>query len=277
MLLPILVSISLMWLLAASIIDLKTKEVPDWLSYSLILISLSIQAVYSVIVNNPKFIFLGLVGLVIGTLLGSLMYYTKQWGGGDAKLLMGISLIYFNYPSSSIANIPFLLLILLNIIFVGTVYSLIWSLYLFIRNRKECSKKLKELRQKSKKIRNALCVVTILVALSVVMIDPSPITIPLILAPLLLYYLIISIKSVEAVAFYKTIPLSKLTEGDWITKDISIHNKIVYNSSSPGVTKEQINILRQHKLKEILIKEGIPFVPVFFLALVVSLIIGSIL
>lgn len=275
MFLLILVSISLLWLLVASIIDGKTKEVPDWLSYSLIAISLGIEVIYSVITNNPNIILLGLLGLALGLVLGSLMYYTKQWGGGDAKLLIGITIIYIHYPSP--LQIHFLALIFFNIILVGAIYSLAWCLSLFIKHRKECTQKAKQLLKESKNIRNTVVAITILSAIVIIPLDFSLKNIPFILAPLIFYGLFIMVKSVEAVVFYKKIPVNKLTEGDWITKDIIIQNKVLYKSSSPGVTREQIKILKQHNIKEVPIKEGIPFVPVFFLAVVLSLIVGSIL
>ena len=70
--------------------------------------------------------------------------------------------------------------------------------------------------------------------------------------------------------------VNKLTEGDWILNDIFYKGKKIYSRKSPGVTKEQIKLFIKYKMKEVLIREGIPFVPAIFLAVVFSLIFGNI-
>tara|TARA_Y100000310_G_scaffold345600_2_gene467108 strand:+ start:6316 stop:7179 length:864 start_codon:yes stop_codon:yes gene_type:complete len=278
----LLIIISLIWVLAASISDIKTKEVPDWLSYSLILIALTIKGIHSIVFKDLNFFFLGLLGLAIALALGSMMYYTKQWGGGDAKLLMGLSIIYIEYPKSLLnyftpsLDIPFLLILILNLIIVGTLYSLIWTIYLFLKNKNQCNKKLKELTKETKKLRNLSLISAAAIAILSIFLMPVFATIPLIIAPILFYYLLLFIKTVEKTTFLKTISTKNLTEGDWITKDIVIDNKTIYKKSSPGVNKKQIEIIKKH-LKEVPVKEGIPFVPPFLFAIIVSLIYGNLL
>ena len=169
-----------------------------------------------------------------------------------------------------------LLIILLNIILVGTFYSLIWTLFLFIKHSKKCKKQAKELINKSKPVQLTAILTTLTLAIISIILTPIPAAIPLIIAPILFYYLFITIKTVELVTFEKTIPSKNLTEGDWISKDIIINNKVVYKKSSPGVSKKQIELIKQH-LKQVPIKEGIPFIPTFLFAIIVSLIYGNVL
>ena len=79
-----LIIIALFYVFIAMLFDIKTKEVPDWLSYSLIIISLGIEGIYSLFTKNYWIIIYGLIGASICFLFGCLMYYTKQWGGGDS-------------------------------------------------------------------------------------------------------------------------------------------------------------------------------------------------
>ena len=75
-----------------------------------------------------------------------------------------------------------------------------------------------------------------------------------------------------------TYPLNanKLTEGDWITNDVYYKNKKIYSMKSPGVTKEQIALFKKYKINEVIVREGIPFVPAIFLGILFSLIFGNI-
>ena len=71
----------------------------------------------------------------------------------------------------------------------------------------------------------------------------------------------------------------QLTEGDWIVKEIKIGGKYITGPKDLGIEKKQINKLislyKKKKVNKILIKEGIPFVPSFFIAYVVTLIFGN--
>jgi len=90
-------------------------------------------------------------------------------------------------------------------------------------------------------------------------------------------FLVLLIKAIEKVHLCKTIPVSKLTEGDWITKDIYINKKLIYKKSSPGIEKEQIALLKKYQIKTVPIKEGIPFVPAFLIGFILTFFIPNLL
>ena len=77
----------------------------------------------------------------------------------------------------------------------------------------------------------------------------------------------------------KYVKPQQLTEGDWIAKDIKIDGKYITGPKDLGIEKKKINKLialyNKRKVKKILIKEGIPFVPSFFVAYVITLIYGN--
>ena len=58
----ILIITGLIGLIIASITDIKTREVPDWLSYSLIIIGLTIRLFYSLAYQEWLFLIQGLIG-----------------------------------------------------------------------------------------------------------------------------------------------------------------------------------------------------------------------
>ena len=79
----------------ASIFDLKTREVPDTLSYIFILGVLGISLLYSAYTSSLFFVY-GLLGGAIFFLFGYILYITKQMGGADVKLLTGLGIVFAN-------------------------------------------------------------------------------------------------------------------------------------------------------------------------------------
>ena len=73
------------------------------------------------------------------------------------------------------------------------------------------------------------------------------------------------------------IKIRELTEGDWILHDVFHNKNKIYSKNSPGVTKKQIELFKKYKIKEVIVREGIPFVPAIFLGVLFSLIFGSLI
>ncbi|MBT7237716.1 prepilin peptidase [Candidatus Woesearchaeota archaeon] len=282
----IIIILVLIILIFASIIDIKTKEVPDWLSFSLIAIGLAIFIFKSIQQNSFSPILNSLLGGIVLFAIGAAMYYTKQWGGGDAKLLIGLGIILNQYPTKLLnifspnLNFYFPLILFANILLFGAMYGLIISIFLMIKKRKEFSKKFQTMYIKTKKIRNTLLLLAgILVLFNLLTSNPQPIKYLIYFSaifPLLFFYLLISIKSIESISMEKTILTSKLVEGDWINEEVKINGKLIYSPKSLGVNKEQIELIRKHK-KNIKVKEGIAFIPSFLIGTIISLIFGNII
>ena len=281
----IIAIVALIWLIAASISDLKTKEVPNWLNFSLIAIAFGIFTFKSLEQGSFKPLIGSLTGFGIFFIIGSLMYYSKQWGGGDAKLLYGLGALLHEYPAELTKlfnpnlNIPFLAIIFLNLIIIGSLYGLVVGLILIIKNRKKFVKQFKKLNSKIKTITTTLATILFLILIIDFLFIQDTITrILLALAgifPLIFIYLYISAKAIEDIHMYRKIKTEKLVEGDWIVEAIKVNNKLHYNpKKSLGVTKKQIEIIKKHK-KEVIVKEGIAFVPPFLLATIISLIFGN--
>ena len=95
----VLIGISLVWLFLAAVIDIRFHEVPNLLTYSLIVFGLGLRLLSSLITQEWAFFIYGLIGFGAMYLVGTLFYYTQQWGGGDAKLLMGLGAAFGSAPS----------------------------------------------------------------------------------------------------------------------------------------------------------------------------------
>jgi prepilin signal peptidase PulO-like enzyme (type II secretory pathway) len=85
------------------------------------------------------------------------------------------------------------------------------------------------------------------------------------------FYLWIFTKVVEESSMIKEIPVGKLTEGDWILKDVVVRGKKICGPKDLGISLEQISELKKLKVKRVLVKEGLPFVPSFLVAFVITL------
>lgn len=276
----ILSVIGLLALFVASITDLNKKEVPDWLSFSMIGSALGIRLVYSVSSSDYWYFIYGLLGFGIMLSLGLLLYYGRLWGGGDAKLLMGLGALFATKPFFIDADYPFLAILLLNIIIVGSLYSLVYAFILFFRNVRRT---LSELKCQSARMRMARIIyfAASLVSLGIFFFAGNRFfkSLSLSLAVFFMVYihLIIFIRAVEKVGMYKMVPVSQLAEGDWVAEDIKVHGKLVCSRKSLGIENRQIHALRKSGIKRVLVKEGVAFVPSFFIGLVATLVFGSFL
>lgn len=264
----LLVILAFLGLSIASIVDVKTREIPNWLNFSMIAVALSIRLMHSILTTEWFYFLYGLVGFASMFLLGNLMYYTKQWGGGDSKLLFALGAIFATKPYFvKDFPVPFLAVIFLGIIVVGFFYSFIYSIILAFKNKTKFLKEIKDLIHNYRKIRLLSTTIAILIAISSLFVQFYLRPLTLSLAAILIFsvYWIIFAKAVESACLTKSIPISKLTEGEWIV-DEKIRKK--FKISKLGIEKKQIEELKKAKIKEILIKEGIPFAPSFLIALI---------
>jgi len=277
--------ILIIYLIIASITDIKTREVPDWLSYSLIITAFAIKGIHSILSKDPSYFLYGLLGFGIFFLIGNLMYYTKQWGGGDAKLLMGMGIILITYPETLIKyfnpslKVPFLLSLIINIFIVGALYSIILSIIFAIKNKKEFKEKFKITFNLPKiKLMRIVVPLTslILIILTLIIVKDNIIKLTLMslfVFAVLILYLLIFIKAVEKTCMFKKIKVKNLREGDWITKEI----KNIYSPKSLGVTNKQIELIQKTNIKEVIVKDGLPFVPPILIGTIISLIFGNLI
>ncbi|MCK5283400.1 MAG: prepilin peptidase [Nanoarchaeota archaeon] len=277
-------SIAFFYLLTGSISDIKTREVADWSNYGLIAIGIASNLIFSLVSNNWNFILNSLMGFGVFLLLALIMFYTGQWGGGDSKMLMGLGALYglgLRWEQSS-----FLVSFLLNTLIAGAVYGIIWSIVLAIKNRKKFLKEHIKITS-NKNIKTTRKIFILLFAISIILFFAIN---DLLLRSMILsltamifftFYLWILIKAVEKSCMHKLVKPDKLTEGDWIVKDIKYKGKYIAGPKDLGIEKKQIaklkKLYREKKIKNVLIKEGIPFVPSFFLGWLMTLAFGNIL
>ena len=279
----VLFSIAFIALVIGSITDIKTREVPDWINFGLIFSGLGIRALYSVITFDWMYLAYGVIGLLVFVAIAYIMFYTGQWGGGDSKMLMGLGAL-IGLPLA-LKPFPLLAVLFINIFIAGSIYGLLYSIGLAVRNRKKFVKAFLKIMHNEKiiKLRKIILIVFVVLLLLILFLAKNPILqwalIAFVFIAYLGFYLIFFIKAIELSSMFSYVDPSRLTEGDWIAKDYKVDGKKICSPKDLGISKKQIRKLislrKKGKIKKIKIKEGIPFVPSFLIAFVISLVWGA--
>ncbi len=277
----IIMSVVLAALFLGSITDFKKREVPDWISYSMIAVGFGLRLIFSVVYNDWLYLLYGAIGFGVFLGIAYAMFYSGQWGGGDSKVLMGLGALL----GLSISWHATLVSFVVNLLFIGAAYGVIFIIITAIIKKKMFIYGYKKMAH-DKKVLNtnkALVIVCIALFLAILLIKDSAVRLPLLVLLLIFFitfYVWFFTKIVETYCLQKYVLPEQLTEGDWIIKEIKIEGKYICGPKDLGIEKKQIRKLMQlkakGKIRKVLIKEGVPFVPSFFIAYVVTLIFGNI-
>ena len=276
----LLIIVSLIALIFSSITDLRTKEVPDWLSHGLISAALAIRLLHAVIFQEPSYFIFGLLGFIIMFIIGNIFYHTKQLGGGDAKLAMGLGAAFATSPFYISTGIPFLIILFGYIMVIGAIYGVIWAIYLITKDFKNFKSEVKKLtKTRYMKIFKIIALIIAGVFLAIIFFvlsyPSSKILMAAITIVTLIYpYIFMAAKAIENIHFYKTIIIENLVEGDWIAENVKKNNKIIIPKKTM-ITKKDLQKLKQNNIRQVVIKDGIPFVPPFLIGTVLALIFGN--
>jgi len=260
----VLITLTLIVLLVASYSDIRTREVPDWLNYGFLFAALGTRFIFS-IENNWQIILSGLLGFAICFALAHLFYYTKQWGGGDSKLLMGMgAVIGVSYPLNleSFSLLWFLAALLL----LGAVYGIFWMSYLAIKKRNQFLLKFKEAIKNYKRTHLSIALISLTFLILSLFYSSLWYFVPF---PLGTFYLFLFVNSVEKSCFLVKVKPDKLTEGDWLAESVYWRGKLLVNKKT--LDRTSLDKIKKHGIKLVTIKEGIPFVPSFLFAYIVIL------
>ncbi len=256
--------LAFIWIIFAVFQDSKTREISNWLNFSLIAFVLAYRIFYSIYFNNVSFFLFGLGGVSLFVFMGYISYYGKLFAGGDAKLLMGLGgiLPYQNLMDYLYIGMGFIFLLFL----VGAIYTLIYSGFLVAINWKKFVREFKKLISKSK-IYFYFSVLIFLTLIFLIFNFQNSLFIFSFLILSLMHPLYIYSKAIEISCMIKLTSPNKLTEGDWLEKDVKIGNKFI-KKSVHGLSKKDIEFLKKTK-KKVWIKNGIPFSPAFLIAFLI--------
>lgn len=266
--------IALALLAAGTYTDIKTREVPDWVNFSGIIAGVVVRLLWSIDTSDWRVFGWGALGFIVFFALAIIMYYAGQWGGGDSKLLMAMgALLGFEFSLKSL-GLSFLVWILL----AGAGYGLVWSIMLAVRNWKGFCSSCSSLSRSLRKFHIPVWIVFVVGIAFAIATDDSLLRIVMLVIAIVspvLFYMSIAVKAVENCCMCKMLPVGMLTEGDWIAKPVRVKGRQICGPKDLGVTREKIQELKRLKIKQVLVKEGIPFVPSFLIAFLLALWLGN--
>lgn len=258
-----LIVLGFIWIIFAVAQDLKKREIANWLNFSLIIFALTFRFFYSFFGNEGyNFFYQGLIGFGAFFIIGNLLYYGKVFAGGDAKLMIALGAI-IPFSGNFLININSAVMFLASFLIAGALYGIIFSLILGIKNKKVFTKEFSKQFSKNKKY------FYISLSLGILLIVFAFFDRALFYMAMLVFispYVYISAKAIDESCMIKRVDTKNITEGDWLYKDIKI-GKTLIKASWDGLNKEDIILLRKKK-KEVLIRQGIPFSPVFLISYV---------
>lgn len=256
--------LALIWIIFATVQDLKIREIANWLNFSLIIFALGFRFFYSLFVSDSfVFFYQGLIGLLIFFFIGNMLYYGRMFAGGDAKLMIALGAI-LPFSVNFLDNLKLFASFLLIFLFIAAFYSLSFSLVLALKNFKSFQKEFKRLVNKYKgKVYSVMLLGFVLMAFGLFEVLFFGLGILIFILP----YFYIYAKAVDETSMIKKISTGKLVEGDWLYKDLRMGGKTI-KAKWEGLKKEEIARIKK-KYKTILVRQGIPFAPVFLISFLI--------
>ena len=256
--------LALVWIIFATVQDIRKREIANWLSLSLIIFALGFRFFYSLFSDMGfNFFYQGLIGFGIFLILGNLLYYGKMFAGGDAKLMIALGAVL---PFSVIFNDNLKIFVLFFVLFllVGAAYSILTSVYLSLKSFKRFKREFSKQFEKNKKL-SILVIFVALILVAFCFLDNLFFILGSIV--FVLPYLYLYVKSVDEACMIKRVQTSKLTEGDWLYKDLKVGKRTI-KSKWEGLSKAEIRLIRK-KHRFVTVRYGIPFTPVFLISFVI--------
>ena len=259
-------ALAFVWIVFATVQDLRSREIANWLNFSLIVFALGFRFFYSLFSEvGYGFFYQGLIGFGIFFGLGHLMYYGKFFAGGDAKLMMALGSV-LPFTGNFLTNVKIFVAFLTLFLLAGAIFILFVSFVLSLKNFKAFRKEFVLQLQKKKIMSYSIFLIGILVML-LGFFDRI-----LILSGIFIFlipYLYFYTKAVDEVCMIRKVKPENLTEGDWLYRDVKIGDKNI-EAKWDGLTLSEIRRIKSAG-KEVFVRYGIEFTPVFlmsFLALV---------
>lgn len=280
----IAIGITLLLLFIASLIDLKTSEIPEPVSMGLIGILALISLFNTASTGNPMMLIIPLAVGAVYFIFSAALFYMGQWGGGDVKLTAGIGLLVgilssmgYEWPNTRI--LPYYSSYWINMMILSVPYVLAYTLFLAALKPQVITRFIKSMAEPIRILLFSLSFTPYFLALALDMAALKTIYMLIPFLVLLTYYL----KTVEEVALTKQIHVDQLRLWDIVSEDVVVDGeKIASKRNIEGVDEKQLQKIQklagEGMIPEwISIKWGVKFAPILLLALAASLYIGNLL
>lgn len=256
--------LALVWVVFAVMQDLKTNEIANWLNFSLIIFALGYRFFYSLFGGSFGFFYQGVIGLGVFFLIGSILYYSRVFAGGDAKLMMAFGAI-LPFSNNFYENFNLFTDFLIIFLFIGAIYTLIISLRIALKNPRKFKKEFSKQFRKYRRVYTWILGFAVLIALGGVLFHWVLIYLGILF--FIFPWLHVYAKSIDEGIMVENVSPKYLREGDWLYQNVKFKDKKIIPSWH-GLSKKEISILKKRK-KKIKIRKGIAFSPVFLITFLV--------
>jgi Flp pilus assembly protein protease CpaA len=255
-----LIALGIIWLIFATISDLRTTEIPNWLNFSLAIFALGARFFYSAFNDDWGIFIQGAIWFAIFFAIANALYFIRFFGGGDARLMASLGAV-IPFGAGFQANLDMSLQFLLLFYITMTLFSLANIFYLGFRDSEKIKKKFMENIKSKKKI------FFIFMAAGLAFMAMGLMNNVLFMLGVLVFaipYLFYYTKSIDDISLLKKISPEYLTEGDMLYHGVRIGGKII-KPATGGLSRKEIAMLRKRNAK-VWIKTGVPFTSVFLLS-----------
>jgi len=255
--------LALIFIIFAVVQDLRSREIANWLNWSLIIFALGFRFFYSLFSGEWNFVLQGIIGFGIFFVLGNALYYSHVFAGGDAKLMIALGAI-LPFSNNLFANLKIFILFFFLFLIVGAIYGLIMTVIFSFRKWRDFRK---EFFKRFRKGIWLICggLVFSIGVLCLSFMDAIFIWLGLIL--FVLPYLYFYSKAVDEVCMVREVSVLQLTEGDWLYEDVKVKGKVI-KANWDGLDIKDIELLKKEK-KKVLVRYGIQFAPVFLISFLI--------
>ncbi len=256
--------IALLGTALAGWIDFKTSDIPDKLVAGMIILAFGFHFAEFFLTGSAANLQSAFFWSVIFGIFSLVMYYGKAWGGGDGALLVSVAALLPASPFG-ISIIPFPLFYLLSVFFIGIFYSTFYMIWKIGENEKA-----KFELQKDFKGISVVSATTFLSMLSIFFFAVTQNIFSLALAFGFSFPLLEKLQKLSEKIFKKKIPVKDLRANDMLGEDLP---KLGIKKLLRGLTAEEVKLIKK-KMKFVVVADGVRFGPVFFFALLISLLVG---
>jgi len=132
----------LIGIIIASLQDLERREVDNWLNLFLMVSGFVFIFYKAIFEKDVSLIFQAGFALVVMFGFMNLFYYGRVFAGGDAKLLVAMTVFFIGVDFNiTLINIGVFLLFLM---FSGSIYGLVYSVVLYLRDFDKVNKEIRK-------------------------------------------------------------------------------------------------------------------------------------
>jgi len=242
-------------IIVASLQDLKRREVDNWLNLFLMISSFVFVFYRAIFEKDASLIFHAGFALVVMFVFMNLFYYGRVFAGGDAKLLVAMTVFFIGATFYlTLINIGVFLLFLM---FSGSIYGLAYSVVLYLKDFKRVNESMKKGLSHWHVWILAFGFVLMLFGFFNFLFFVFGLLI--FLFPVLYVFA----KGLENISMIRNVSGKELREGDWLVDDVKVGNKVI-KADWDGLSLADIKLLKSKK--NVKIKDGLPFVPAFLIA-----------